>query len=34
MIKTSTKASKLKVNGGEASEKGSVGEVERLSEIS
>jgi uncharacterized cupredoxin-like copper-binding protein len=28
VIKTSTKASKLKVSGGEASEKGSVGEVE------
>jgi uncharacterized cupredoxin-like copper-binding protein len=28
VIKTSTKASKLKLSGGEASEKGSVGEVE------
>src|SRR5215510_4772071 len=28
VIKTSTKASKLKVSGGKASEKGSVGEVE------
>jgi len=28
VIKTSTKASKLKVSGGKASEKGTVGEVE------